>query len=407
MITHKGNDELMNHISKENMDVNLKSKHDEKPCNCEPVGYTTPNLPEESRKFQTITSFFSDNTSSFYARPNKSGEDIGPGECGKLNLGNQIVCDAYNKKLDENLFVFYQLDNGYFAIANRETGEVLEHMYENDDKEEASIVFRPYTGEDSQVIKKTVSQVLPIFNLSVENGNKLIGLCNNNLDEKTKVTTRLSHVKGNETVFTHLEESEDIAIPSLPSTSELGPVPEVTGFNDPLPENDKAKRAIKGSVLIPSILVNDHLSLADRIKKNPYYTLEYRQYWHLVWSDLFTAGSNKIKTEVTGISNDAQEKMKLAVGMSVGTDLGLNFTEKSEPFMKQIISGLNGKESHTVDLGETTTITDVENPEDFTVRFARYARAHEFVLKDSDGKVAGGPWVVVDGNEMYLKRYKK
>ncbi|WP_170953277.1 hypothetical protein [Bacillus thuringiensis] len=411
MKTYKRNDELMNQVSTKNMDMNLKNKKDVRSCNCDPVGYNTPNLPKESKSFQTITSFYSDNTSSFYARSNKSGEVIGPGECGTLNLGNQVVCDAYTKKMDANLFVFYQLDNGYFTIANRETGEVLEYMYENDDKEEASIVFRPYTGEASQVIKKIDSENFPTFILLVENRSKLIGLCNEKLDQKTKVTTRFSHITSEATVFTHVEkDTVDITIPALPPTTELGPVPELKGFNDILPENDdeeRVKRAIIGSTLIPCVLVNDSILLADRIKEHPYYTLEYRQYWHLLWSDLLTAGSSQKKTEVTGISNGAQENMKQLISMSIGTDLGLKCTGKSALFKEQILSRLDIKLSYNTDLEETTKMVDVENPNDFTVRYAKYAKAHEFILRRSDGTVVDSPWVVVDENKMYLQRYKK
>ncbi|PES30627.1 RICIN domain-containing protein [Bacillus cereus] len=330
---------------------------------------------------------------------------------------NQVWNDLYwkengtnNEGQDKFIFLMYKLDDDRVVIVNRQTGEVLEHVYW--DEKETSVVLRPYNGKENQVFRKLNIPEWNTFKLLVDNDKRIVGVQDDKVFSRTKITS-LDTEKHKDNDYTRLFLNDNgikdkkISLPSLFPPGELGPIPELTGFNDLLPENEDAKRVVIGSELIPGILVNDSLTLADRIKKNPYYILEYRQYWHLLWSDVFTAGSKKIKTELTGISEGAQEKMKELIGASICTDIGLKFVDKSEPFGKQITSGLTVLHSCNDELGETTTITDVENPNDFTVKYARYARAHEFVLKDSTGKVVGDPWVAVDENDMYLKMFKK
>ncbi|MEN3132920.1 hypothetical protein [Bacillus albus] len=369
-------------------------------------------MPEEYRKFQSFSpanAFGTDGKWRVSQKENKAGDKFGGYDTVKIN--NQlIVDDGYTSGGDNESFYFlpYELDNGRIIMASKKNGEVICRIHVGISDQ---LGLRPHSAKENPIMirkqKRTFGDVT-VHELYYNNDDDSESYVDTTNALSQSLIIGSSASIPDKRMFKFYERDDQaIRIPSLPPISELGPVPEVTGFNDPLPQNKDAKRAVVGSAYIPSILVNDDLSSGDRIKKNPYYTLEYRQYWHLLWSDLFTKGSNKLKTEVTGALDGAQENMKEVVGMSIGADLGLKFTETSDPFKKQIVSGLNSKQSHAAELGQTTTITNVENPEDVTVRYAKFARAHEFVLKDSDGKVTEGPWVVVDGNEMYLKRYKK
>ena len=350
---------------------------------------------------------------------NKIGDKDDPmpgndGWCYDANQENQIVMDRQmSSKGQDTYFTFYKVDGERtYVIANKATGLVMEHVEESfGGPIYGAWKGSKYTGKSSQII--SVDNDYPNnFRISTypDGTKKFLDACNNRYDNKRKISSVWERdVEGNKQVLEYpvISRMERITLPKLPETSSLGPVPELTGFDNPLPENDEVKRAVIGSVHVPCILVNDIMPIADRIKKHPYYVLEYRQYWHCLWSDVFAAGSNDMKTEETGMYFEAQENMKKLIGVSIGADLGLKFNNKSGLFKKQIVQGLNTGESYGAELGDTTDRLFVENHDNVPVRFAKYARAHEFVLKDSTGEIVGGPWVAVDKKDKTLKSYKK
>ncbi|MEC5308883.1 Larvicidal toxin protein, partial [Bacillus thuringiensis] len=190
----------------------------------------------------------------------------------------------------------------------------------------------------------------------------------------------------------------------LAPPTQLGPLPALRYLQDSGLAPHEAPRAIIGSALLPCIFVNDVLPLDRRIKESPYYVLEYRQYWHRLWSDLIPAGTTRTMTEVTGMLSGAQTQnnMRNSIDMSIGVDWNIRFGTRSNPFSQQITRNLNVLRSNTItDLGERTEQVRYLNPNPTDVRYARFAVGHEYVLRRMNGTQVAS-WVAVDNRSMYL-----
>ncbi|MGE7625241.1 hypothetical protein ACQKMD_20155, partial [Viridibacillus sp. NPDC096237] len=360
----------------------------------------TMNLPIESRRFQTITTINSNTNRGLDALRTQVGDRLGGGlsnYCRDVTVQNQVTNDIVNGTGNPQRFIFYSTDSGQFVIANQQFGEVLEYVTNGE-----SIVTRLYNGNSRQLFRK-VDVSTENFRLEIE-GRGIIP-CGNNANTWTRIIA-FPLFESSNFLFRHQSNHNvSVTVPSLRTSTPLEPIPELTNLNDAGPSPAQAPRAVIGSALIPCLFINDVIPLDRRIRESPYYVLEYRQYWHRLWSDSFFVGGSRTVTEETGISTGAQENMRNTINMSIGADWGLQFFQQSNPFSQQILSGLSTSRSFTtVPLGPNIAQSVFRNPNQFTTRFSRFARAFEYQLRRTDGTIVG-TWVAVDNRSMYIKTF--
>ncbi|MBY7110642.1 hypothetical protein ILT06_06855 [Bacillus sp. 17RED48] len=259
-----------------------------------------------------------------------------PRECRQIITDHQTLVGSLELSTDIYFYIFYQADGDGYVIASRENGRVLEYM------DNASELFRVLT---SRLYNGGANQ---IFNMNRATNNNfrlqtqpsgagyVLRPCNDNTTTLLNlVFTPASSGLANPNTLLSFRESERIPpvpIPSLPSPTRLSPVPDLSNLDDEGPLPQYAPRATIGSALIPCIFVNDVAPLDQRIKQSPYYVLEYRQYWHQLWSYLLPSGGSREFDEITGIRPEAQENMKDSLDIVIGADWNLRFGDKSHAF---------------------------------------------------------------------------
>lgn len=362
-------------------------------------------LPDRSTRFQTLATTTSNDRSFeiLFTTPGyiyEGAPTTGNGECvfavAHRELGNGIE----RRNDDRFLFIFYLLDNNNFIVANRHDGFVLQSWIQNG---QGLLVSREY---GPNIHQECNLQLLPSDTFALRVGNTYPNVCWGAVNRWTKIVSTTAR---NATLrHRNVKPIEDINnIINFPEPTPLEPLAELQSLQDSGPNPLDAKRALIGSASIPCLFVNDPImTLENRIKQSPYYILQYRQYWHRLWSHQFAAGEARILTEITGALPIALEDMQKKIDISIGADWGLRFFEKSTPFRQQIISSLGTQRSFTdINLGSTTVETRYINNSFFPTRYAMFVRAYEYVLTRLDGTVVSSPWVALDGRSSYLKSF--
>ncbi len=382
----------------ENMDDNLEYS------NCAPpVGYNS--LPNESRRFQTITNINTNNNGHrvLDAMNTSIGQPLESIQaCSSVSATNTVLNEQVRFLNDTQFFVFYQLDDGNFLIANKGNGRVLEVVpnAQNGFVTISSI----YSGSNIDQRIRMARQNNDQFRLISQ--DRAINVCGNFVQQYTSITAVRSTSDNNHLFRFRTENMSPITLPNLPENTNLEPLPELTGLNDTGFSPAQAPRAVIGSTLIPCLFVNDVIPLNQRIKTSPYYVLQYRQYWHRLWSFQFATGDARFISESTGMLPGAQSDMRKNIDISIGADWNLRFFENSTPFRQQINAGLGTQSSFTdTILGETTVESRYVNNNFFPTRFAMFVKAHEYVLTRMDGTVVSSPWLALDNRTTYLKSF--
>ncbi|MBY7115264.1 RICIN domain-containing protein [Bacillus sp. 17RED48] len=388
-----------------------KQNHENKNYySCSPTQFNAPNLPDESKRFQTITNINTNNNGHrvLDAMNTTVGQELerGYGNCSRVSVANTVVNEQVRFLNKSQLFVFYQADAGDFFIANKGNGRVLEvipnstHGY--------LVISNLYDGaNNNQRIRK---ENVTTTNFRLRSQDAVINICGHNINRLVSITAIQSTA---ETLFRFRPENMDnISLPTLPTGGRLGLPPVLTSLNDsgpsPSPTGpNPAPRANIGSALIPCLYVNDVLPIDRRMEVSPYYVLEYTQYWHRLWSDEVLSGDRGGPyEEITGILPNAQESMRNMIDMTIGEDWGLRFGSNSTPFKRGILSSLNNLESYAArDLGSRHSSYGFTNFNPFPVRYSRFVKAHEYTLKRMDGTVVTTPWVALDHRSQYLPRF--
>ncbi|MGF2773341.1 hypothetical protein, partial [Bacillus cereus] len=312
-----------------------------------------------------------------------------------INFNWQLLHIQRNDNNDNQYFILYQTDSGGFVIAGYGYGRVIQYSRNGN-----AHIGAEYDGNVHQIFRRTqVNQ--DTFRL-INSSDRAMDSCwqfygiNN---------TALSHENHNIVNPMRFLNARNLRMPLSPNHTELNPLPNLNGINDAGPSPAQAERAIIGSALIPCIFAEDVIPVRQRIKDSPYYVLEYRQYWHRLWSDVLSSGDSRTFTETTGILSGEQVDMRNTIDMSIGADWNLRFGNRSMPFRQQILSGLNTTVSFTnTDLAQREENQRFVNFNSQAVRYARFAKAHEYRLTRTDG-TAVRTWVTVDHRTMYLKTF--
>lgn len=376
------------------------------------------NLSDESKKFQRITNINSGDAFVMEASNRPIGYYLDPvGTCSRTTEIENTVTNggvaATGDTLDTQNFVFYKTDNGQFVIANRGNGRVLELVDTRaiTNATDGTLVSRVYNPNVlAQFYKRELvpGQTDQFYLITTLNGIEVgINNCHNNPTAWQKYTA-YPRDRFENNVYKFLDKTDIVFPNDLKVYPQQLPNPRpLTNINDPGDEPS----VLKGKALLPAIFVNDpYLSLNQRIKESPYYILEYTQSWQRIWTDtLNPINGNAAWPETIGVINNAQENMRNIINMTIagqnpGVGLGLRFGDKSFLFQKQILSGLSISETMYPDMESSERVSSQSNNSTVPIRFVRYLKKHEFVLKRLDGVKIGGPWIMME-NTAITKQY--
>ncbi|MED1022531.1 RICIN domain-containing protein [Bacillus mycoides] len=341
------------------------------------------SLPEESRMFAYYQPV---NTNDKVWDASEGGGGM-PGGCARAFLANAMYNYPYHGGLNQQ-FIWFQLDDGRFAIANKHNGYVLQ-KYQAGDKI-SEIVNVPWENNYAQLWRKESTSAT---NFRLVNEAEALEVCGGNTSAQAKMSF-IPNRPDNGLLFKRRAIAQNNVVPALPSKQPLPALPILSNLNDPAPH--ETARVITGSSLEPCIMVSDYIPVSQRIKESPYYILAKKQFWKLLWHDTFIPGEYREFQETTGMSKTHQESMTQTTNISLQADFGFAY--------KAITLGLGVSISKSIEISRSTTDTVMsqhtdtqgyKNGNNFNLSWAKYALATEFILMRKDGTTAGS-WEAVD-----------
>ncbi|HDT6579229.1 TPA: RICIN domain-containing protein [Bacillus cereus] len=374
-----------------------------------------------------LTSLGSGGT-AFAEKPTKGNyyqveSDRLPGNFWDLSLSDYFIKVGTPSTKDSQQFLFYELDNGYYAIVNKQTGKPITNITNG------STFIPSLSGGSITPIDKGTRTVIPGFSWA----SSLWAMNTNNLTDRQswKITREYNgkyqfqnkhdgltldqdagskqvNVRDSQYITNQFWEPKNKQtihnIPQLLPNQSLPAAPRFTAFNQILPE--QTTPVVTGSTIMPAIMVTDNnWSDATKMQNSPYYRLVKKQYWKRQEIVNFTPGEEKEVTEKTGMSKVQVDSMVEKTGIEIKADLGLSFGgEKASKKGTGALSATFTKELTTTHsttetaLEETTIKHTLKNPSttsDFS--WAKYALATEYSLERMDGSKVSDPWTVIDG----------
>ncbi|WP_420975143.1 hypothetical protein [Bacillus thuringiensis] len=316
-----------------------------------------------------------------------------------INTPTFLVPDSQVQK-----YIFYALDNGYYAIANKDTGNVLTNAENNGwDKTDGARPYLQMGWSNTNDISRKTFRLENEYNGSFVLRNQFDGTIVNGHAKGIVLQRDFANILYNYWEPTNKEHINGNMPQLLPNQS-LPDVPKYTGYGQNLP--DQTVPVVTGSTIMPAIMVTDsNWSDATKIQNSPYYRLVKKQYWKRLYSRNFTPGSSETVTTKTGMSRVDVDSMVDKTGIEIKADLGASFG--GEKASKKGTASLEAKftkeltitrSTTTTDINETTVEQVVKNPSDTKdFAWAKYALATEYSLERMDGSKVSSPWTVIDG----------
>ena len=358
------------------------------------VDYSEPSLlssqwyrlPWASREFSQYKFAHGNRTKALDAT---NSAPNAPYRCDEATKENALFnWDAHSG--DHQQFIFFQMDDGRFAISDKSSGRVLEWFTVVGGYEICSAYW---TGNyDQQWTQRYVNP----DQFVLINGDKQMIACGSGINSRVKISTINPNLGNPYSVLTPTSPYSTIRMPVLPNKEPLPAVPIITSLNQVPPA--ESVKAISGGTLVPCIMVNDPAySASIKIKDNPYYVLVKRQYWKRLWTYVFPPGYEQKFTEKTGISSTTQTSIKRTVNMSINADFKPGFLPSLEPIKLGVTAGLETTITQTnTELRETILEETYKNPNTFDTAWVRYALATELELIRPYNNTSVGKWSYID-----------
>lgn len=197
------------------------------------------------------------------------------------------------------------------------------------------------------------------------------------------------------------------SLPKLPAVGTRPIAPnynEGAGPNQQLPQTSNS--VVIGASLVPCIMVTDgQTSDYTKIHNSPYYTLVKEEYWDKAASTVITSGATQSLSFKTGMSSTDQQKMTDTLSMQVGADLGLKFGDNTATLKAQITRTLQTEISTSdTKIAEDTVTTNVPGEAGKTVEYTLYQLATKYTLYRQDGSAVSGSWTVKNNKATALRK---
>ncbi|MED1558649.1 RICIN domain-containing protein [Bacillus paramycoides] len=320
---------------------------------------------------------------------------------------------------DNEQFVFFPLDNGSYAIVNKNSGKPVGindggASYWSDGVRNFPVLNKEalrqtnWTGASSEqwylrdkgngnheIVNQGFGKVASwAWNgISGAHSSEYVDLDNSNPSDKD----RLFRISGARSTF---------SVPTLPATGTRPNAPEYnpTGSIDQqLAQTSNS--VVVAATLIPCIMVKDNgASDYTKIHNSPYYVLEKEEYWEKVRSEIIPAGSTSKYTVKTGVSTVDQQKMTDTLSMNFGADLGFKFGDQTASLKYGITKTLQTEVSKTsTDSKEETEEKTVASISGKNTGFTAYQLVTKYTLKRTDGSTVSDPWSVRDKNQTLVR----
>ncbi|MGG0233714.1 RICIN domain-containing protein [Bacillus tropicus] len=348
------------------------------------------------------------------------------------STGDDRAILLYNgKRGDNEQFVFFQLDDGAYAIVNKNSGKTVSvgprawfgTATANRVMSGESLLQRSWTGGSAEKwnLRNQGSNKYEIVNQgngkvasykwegSLVDNVEYAELAESNPSDPNKVFNISKNPFGLENFsvpgLPNLEYNT-FSMPNLPAT---GTRPNAPDYNQAGPIDQQlpqtSESVVVGASLIPCIMVKDNnASDYTKIHNSPYYTLVKEEYWEKVRSEIIPAGSTSKYTIRSGVSTVDQQKMTDTLSMNFGADLGLKFGQQSANLKASITKTLQTEVSKTsTDSKEETEEKTIAGVPGKNTGFTAYQLVTKYTLKRTDGSVVSDSWSVRDKNQTLLR----
>ncbi|QWI47133.1 hypothetical protein [Bacillus mycoides] len=371
------------------------------------------DLPEVSKQFQVVSNISDDSDRAIDMMDISEGTGINiVGRChGSTPVKNNVMNELINKNSNETQdLIFYKTNFAdTYIIANKGNGRVLEMIPDPYVSNSKVMVSREYDpSKKTQFFKKT-NKSNDNFTLVTSDDGKdwNLNVCHSRPD----VWQIYTAIDFEDNVDFKVNTSKPIDFPNMIVNGKLLPLPgQLTSIDETL----TIPREIQGKSLVPGIFINDPTfwSLGDQIKNSPYYVLEYVQTWYPVFDNTVSPFAQVFWYEPTGISALDQTNMRSVADISIGGTIrgwGLKYGNKSGNFKKTIQSGLTIVEAYGLpDMTITEDRLSFLNNNNYQLRYIKYVKAHELVLKRLDklNDVNGiAKWTIYNSDEYVIRKF--
>ncbi|PGM60818.1 toxin [Bacillus cereus] len=321
------------------------------------------------------------------------------------SLDNEVgilLYDVSGQIPDNQQFAFFPLDNGKYAIVNKNSGKpvtigdwvqpmAMLTGYNHDTLKQSNWTgnaneqwyLRDQGSNNYEIVNQGNGKVASYaWTGDLARNYEYVDLDNSNPSDKDRVFT----IPAARSTFT---------LPTLPATGTRSEAPNYTGgIDQQLPQTSNS--VVVGASLIPCIMVKDsQASDYTKIHNSPYYTLVKEEYWDKTFSKVIQPGLSESYSYKTGVSSVDQQKMTDTLSMKFGADFGIKFGDASASLKSEISRTIQTEISTTNSEAteETRSYTATGEPGKAT-GYTQYQLATKYTLKRADGSVVSDPWVV-------------
>lgn len=302
---------------------------------------------------------------------------------------------------DNQQFIFFPLDDGKYAIVNKNSGKPITVFDDPDLRYPLLLGQSGWTGNVSEQwrLKDLGSDFYEIKNDGYQKvasyGRASVGEFVD-LDEPD--------TSDNNRVFKISATNNTIQVPNLPAIGTRPDAPNYTGAIDQqLPQSSNS--VIVGASLMPSFMVQDNnASDYTKIHNSPYYVLLKEEYWDKTFSAVIPAGLTKNYSFKTGMTSVDQQKMTDTLSIKIGSDFGFKYGNLSAALKSEITKTIQTEVSTTnTEATEETVSTTATSVPGKDTGFTEYQLATKYTLKRTDGSIVSNPWIVKN-NKITIAR---
>lgn len=323
---------------------------------------------------------------------------------------NQKQILLYNgSRGDNEQFAFFPLDEGAYAIVNKNSGKPVSNDAFSFDQ---ILGQTSWNGSAKQqwYLRDQGSNNYEVVN---QGNGKVASYASNGVLGPARVEwvdLDESNPSDNDRLFHIPAARSTFSLPTLPAVGTRPNAPDYTqsgAIDQQLPQTSES--VVVGASLIPSIMVNDNqASDYTKIHNSPYYALVKEEYWEKVYSDIIPAGGSRKYTLKTGVSSVDQQKMTDTLAMSFGADLGLKFGDSSLSLKSSISKTIQTEVSTTnTDSKEETIEKTAPSKDGKDTGYTEYQLKTKYTLKRTDGSAVSAPWIVKDPTQTLPRTITK
>ncbi|MDR4190902.1 toxin, partial [Bacillus pseudomycoides] len=355
-----------------------------------------------------------------------------------LKSNPKKVWDVYQNKTYDNAgillydgshgeneqFVFFPLDDGKYAIVNRNSGKPvgIGDPIANDDGVRRMTLFnneglrqeswtgapdqqwylRNQGGNSYEIVNQGYGKVASYAWAGTLAQNwEYADLDESNPSDSDRVFNISNNPFGTENdPFEAMSLNMKYGTFSLPKLPATGTRPDVPAYNDgagpyqQLPQTSNS--VVVGASLVPCIMVTDsQASEYTKMHNSPYYTLVKEEYWDKAASAVIPSGATQNISFKTGMTSTDQQKMTETLSMKVGADLGLKFGDQTASLKAEISKTLQTEISTSnTEVTEDMVATSLTGEAGKTTGYTIYQLATKYTLKRADGSTVSGSWIV-------------